>query len=120
MRHSAAVVSDLPTCEAVPSTIMARAIIEFFRPLNCVSPSPCSRPPCSSMLIVAQTGVHSAFEFDLPREQPDQIGETIDIRKRLRIDCGAAFYQANDTPLRTAAHGPGHFEGSRLHVGSRQ
>jgi hypothetical protein len=72
------------------------------------------------VLIVTQTGIYSAFEFYLSGEQPDQIGEAIDIGKRLWIDCGTAFYQPNDTPLSTPAHGPGHFEGSRLHVGSRQ
>src|ERR1700704_3802196 len=74
IRQSAAVVTDLPTSDAVPRTISAggRAAL------------PGTRPPPLAVLRPAQRAVDAGAHLDDPPEQPQEIGQPVEIGDHLR------------------------------------
>src|ERR1700760_3111698 len=111
MRQSAVVNSDLPTCELVPRTMMARAwlipttVFGYGREEGLVLP--CSRPFRTGLTFIAKARINPGIQFDQPAKEPNQIRKPIEISQDLRLHLLTAFRQPHRMPLRSPADRPG-------------
>ena len=87
---------------------MARSFVESLPAL------PRPRPPVAGFARLGpKRATDAGLVFELASDQPQQIGQAIEIRNDRRLDGLAGLTKANDASLGAAAHCARHVEGGR-------